>query len=82
VACACLQVETQVKLDKNEKFVASLGAFHADAKAQFEEISKMKEKADETSTAMLKWLGEDAKVRRCLAWPGLSWLGWSRLDSG
>jgi len=63
LGAALKQVETQVKLDKNEKFVASLGAFHADAKAQFEEISKMKEKADETSTAMLKWLGEDAKVQ-------------------
>ena len=60
---ALKQVETQVKLDKNEAFVRELGSFHSTAKAEFEAISKAKATADEAATAMLKWLGEDAKVQ-------------------
>ena len=62
IGAALKQVETQVKLDKNDQFVKTLGDFHKDAKAEFEQISTTKEKADKACTDMLKWLGEDAKV--------------------
>jgi diaphanous 1 len=60
---ALKQVETQVKLDKNASFTASMGAFHVTAKEEHQTMAGMKEKADGEVTAMIKWLGEEAKVQ-------------------
>ena len=57
------QVETQVKLDKNESFTASMGAFHVKAKATLEKMTKLKEETDKAANELLKWFGEDAKVQ-------------------
>lgn len=57
------QVGTQVKLDKNESFTASMGAFHQHAKADYEAITKMKKACDVEVEKLVKWFGEDAKVQ-------------------
>jgi len=63
ITAALKQVETQVKLDKNESFTSSMGAFASGAKAELEKVSEAKKGADKACVAMVKWLGEDAKMQ-------------------
>jgi len=63
IGSALKQVETQVKLDKNEKFTATMGAFHSKAKSEFEKMNEERKTADDEATKMIKWLGEDAKTQ-------------------
>ena len=56
-------VTAQVKLDKNEKFTATMGAFHSKAKSEFEKMNEERKAADDEATKMIKWLGEDAKTQ-------------------
>ena len=56
-------VETQVKLDKNDAFKASMGTFHSSAKVKVEASVALKIKTNEACTSMLKWFGEDVKTQ-------------------
>jgi len=63
ITASVAQVATQVKLDKNEEFKSSMGAFHSSAHEKVVVMTAMKDEADGACKEMLKWLGEDAKAQ-------------------
>jgi len=59
LTAALKQVETQVKLDKNEAFTASLGGFHSAASSQASQLAARHKEVDEACSSLNAWFGEN-----------------------